>query len=188
LSERFAKLASLFHVFFVIGVFTFGGGYAMLPAIRLQLVDNHHWLEEDEFLDGVGLAQTCPGPLAVNVAAYSGRRIAGVAGGIVASIAVTLPAFLVMLAVASLLMRGGDDHWLQAAFRGARPAVAALLVYATVGLVRRVLRNLPSRIVAGLSLAGLVLLRFHPLVVIGLAGAYGYARMARYARRRARSY
>ncbi|MEW6522399.1 MAG: chromate transporter [Bacillota bacterium] len=185
-SKRMSRLAALFGEFFVVGLFTIGGGYAMLPVIRQQLVNKRCWLAEDEFYNGVTVAQTCPGPLAVNIAVYSGNHVAGPAGGLIAAFAVVLPAFLVMLVVAIALSGGSSDRLLKAALMGTRPAVAALLTYAAVMLARRALPHARAQLVALTALVALSFLRLHPIWVI--AGVLVYGHLREHVRRRDRDH
>lgn len=120
----------LFITFFKIGAFTFGGGWAMISIIEKEIVDKHHWIERDEFLDLLAIAQSLPGILAVNIATSIGDRLRGVKGGIVASLGTILPSFLIILAIAIFLtpetIKG--SRLLSSIFMGIRPAVVALII------------------------------------------------------------
>lgn len=97
----------IFYEFFIIGLFTFGGGYAMIPLLR-QVVLDHQWLSESLFYDFIGICESTPGPIAINMATYIGSHQAGILGAIVATLAVTLPSFLIILLIAVGLKR-----WMQ---------------------------------------------------------------------------
>lgn len=120
----------LFATFFKIGAFTFGGGWAMISIIEKEIVDNHHWIEKDEFLDLLAIAQSLPGILAVNIATSVGDRIKGVKGSVVAALGTILPSFLIILAIAIFLTPETikNSRVLSSIFMGIRPAVVALII------------------------------------------------------------
>lgn len=123
-------LLNLFSTFFKIGLFTFGGGWAMISIIEREIVDRHHWLEREEFLDLLAVAQSLPGILAVNISVAVGDRIRGRAGSIFAALGTILPSFLIILAIAIFLTPEtiNANPALSAIFKGIRPAVVALIV------------------------------------------------------------
>lgn len=120
----------LFTTFFKIGAFTFGGGWAMISIIEREIVDKHHWIERDEFLDLLAIAQSLPGILAVNIAASVGDRIRGGKGSIVASLGTILPSFLIILLIAIFLTPDmiKNNRVVSSIFMGIRPAVVALII------------------------------------------------------------
>ncbi len=127
-------LLQLFGVFFVIGLFTFGGGYAMLSLIQTQVVTTHGWLTESAFTDIVAISQMTPGPIGINCATYVGYNVMGIAGSFTATLAVVLPSFLVVL----LLVKGYSKVKGNPVFEGVmswiRPAVTGLIAAAAVML------------------------------------------------------
>ena len=103
----------LFYTFFKIGLFGFGGGYSMLSLIQFDLVEKHGWLTVSEFTDIVAISQITPGPIGINCATYSGYITTGsVWGSVVATLAIILPSFILMLIVATLIPRFTDYYWL----------------------------------------------------------------------------
>lgn len=120
----------LFACFFKIGAFTFGGGWAMISIIEREIVDKHHWIEKDEFLDLLAIAQSLPGILAVNIATAVGDKLRGARGSILASAGTILPSFLIILAIAIFLTPDmiKNNHTISAIFMGIRPAVVALII------------------------------------------------------------
>lgn len=120
----------LFTTFFKIGAFTFGGGWAMISIIEREIVDKHHWIEKDEFLDLLAIAQSLPGILAVNIAASVGDRIKGGKGSIVAALGTILPSFLIILLIAIFLTPDmiKNNRVISSIFMGIRPAVVALII------------------------------------------------------------
>lgn len=125
-----AGLGELFASFFKIGLFTFGGGWAMISIIEREVVDNHRWLERSDFLDLLAVAQSLPGILAVNIATSVGDKVRGMKGAVTAAAAAILPSFLIILAIAIFLtpdvIKGNKT--VSAIFMGIRPAVVALII------------------------------------------------------------
>ncbi len=121
---------SLFSTFFKIGAFTFGGGWAMISIIEREIVDKHHWIERDDFLDLLAIAQSLPGILAVNIATAVGDKIRGSKGSIVASLGTILPSFLIILLIAIFLTPDmiKNNKIISSIFMGIRPCVVALII------------------------------------------------------------
>ena len=121
---------SLFTTFFKIGAFTFGGGWAMISIIEREIVDKHHWIEREEFLDLLAVAQSLPGILAVNIATAVGDKIGGARGSMIAAAGTILPSFLIILAIAIFLTPDliKNNRFVSAIFMGIRPAVVALII------------------------------------------------------------
>ena len=129
-------LLELFTTFFKIGLFTFGGGYAMIPLIQREVIERRKWIEEKDFLDMLVLAQSTPGPIAVNTAVFVGYKIAGVLGAIMATLGTVLPSFIIILLLALFFAEVRENRYVDAAFRAMRPAVVALIVAPLIGLVK----------------------------------------------------
>lgn len=121
---------SLFLTFFKIGAFTFGGGWAMISIIEREIVDKHHWIERDEFLDLLAITQSLPGILAVNIATAIGDKIKGTRGAVVASLGTILPSFFIILAFAIFLTPETikNNRVISSVFMGIRPCVVALII------------------------------------------------------------
>lgn len=121
---------NLFITFFKIGAFTFGGGWAMISIIEKEIVDKHHWLEKDEFLDQLAVAQSLPGILAVNISVAVGDRLRGMKGSMCAALGTILPSFMIILAIAIFLTPDliKNNEILSKVFKGIRPAVVALII------------------------------------------------------------
>lgn len=129
-------LFELFRSFFKIGMFTFGGGYAMVPLIEAEVIERRRWLAQDEFLDLLTLAQSSPGPIAINTSVFIGYKVRGLKGAIAASLGATLPSFLIILVVAIFFAGIRHNPVIDAAFKGMRPAVVALIVVPVFSLAR----------------------------------------------------
>ena len=123
-----AKLKDLFLVFFKIGLFTFGGGLAMLPLIEKAVVDQKNWMKNKEFIEMLAIVNSLPGAFAINTAIFIGYRQRKLVGAIAASLGTILPSFIVIIIVAWLLLRGREMEWLNKFFLGVRPVVVALLI------------------------------------------------------------
>ncbi len=130
------KLKDLFWTFLKIGIFTFGGGYAMIPLIEREIIDNRGWIPRKEFLDLLTIAQSAPGPIALNTAVFIGYKNRGYAGALAALLGVALPSFLILLIVAIYFNNIRDNKIVDAAFKGMRPAVIALIMAPVISLMR----------------------------------------------------
>ena len=129
-------LLEIFWSFMKIGAFTFGGGYAMIPLIQHEVINRRCWLTATEFSDLLTLAQAAPGPISLNTAVFVGYKQHGYGGALAAVLGVVLPSFFIILMVALFFANMRDNVWVDAAFRGMRPAVVALIVAPVVGLAR----------------------------------------------------
>ena len=126
----------LFYTFFKIGLFGFGGGYAMLSLIQGEVVTQHKWITAQEFTDIVAISQMTPGPIGINSATYVGYSTTGsVWGSVVATIAVTLPSFILMLTISKFLLKYRKHPSVAAVFSGLRPAVVGLIAAAALILM-----------------------------------------------------
>lgn len=130
------ELFDIFWSFLKIGAFTFGGGYAMVPLIQHEVIHNRRWLSEREFIDLLTIAQAAPGPIALNTAVFVGYKERNYWGALAAVLGVVIPSFLIILVVAIFFNNIRDNAWVDAAFRGMRPAVVALIVAPIVGLAK----------------------------------------------------
>ena len=127
----------LFSTFFLIGLFTFGGGYAMLPLIQ-QKVQEHGWLSMEELVDFVAISESTPGPFAVNIATYVGSQTGGVLGSVCATLGVVLPSFFIILIVAKFYLKFKNSKAVSGAMYGLRSAVVGLMAAALFGMLATV--------------------------------------------------
>lgn len=130
------ELIEILWSFLKIGAFTFGGGYAMIPLIQHEVINHRRWLREGEFVELLTIAQSAPGPIALNTAVFVGYKLRGYRGALAAVLGVVIPSFLIILVVAMFFADMRDNVWVDAAFKGMRPAVVALIVAPIVGLAR----------------------------------------------------
>ncbi|MDD2568424.1 MAG: chromate transporter [Clostridia bacterium] len=153
-------LWQLFAVFFQIGCFTFGGGIAMLPLIQKAVVEKKNWVSETDFVNMLAITNSVPGAFAINCAIFIGYQKRGLLGGIAAALGVVLPSFIIILAIAYILLQGKKILWLDDFFTGVRPAVIALILGAGLKMGKKMLK-LPFDFM--MLVIGLVLMIFTPL-------------------------
>jgi chromate transporter len=161
-------LWQLFISFLKIGAFTFGGGYAMVPLIEREVIDKKGWVKREDFLDLLTIAQSAPGPIALNTAVFVGYRIRGLKGALSALMGIVLPAFTIILLVAIFFADIRDNQYVDAAFKAMRPAVVALIVAPIVGLAKSM--NYWLWIVAAVTALAIWYVGFSPIYVL-IAGA-----------------
>lgn len=160
-------LLKIFSVFFKLGTFSFGGGYAMVLMIQREVVDKQKWLTLEEFIPMLALAQSAPGPMVVNTAIIVGYRLQKKWGALLAAVGAILPAFIIMLVIALLFSRVADNEIVQRAFMGIRPAVASLILASVIVFAQKAKKwSYPI----SLAVAGAIYFGVSPLLII-LAGA-----------------
>ncbi|BEP28481.1 chromate transporter [Helicovermis profundi] len=168
------ELFSIFKVFFRIGAFTFGGGYAMIPLIHEEIVDNNGWMNESDFLDAIAISQSLPGAIAINIATFVGYKIKGIKGALVSALGVILPSFLIILFLSGILIKNKDNIYLKKAFLGVRPAIVGLIIFSIYKLQRSVEKNIFSISLYIVSVILLIVLGINPIFVIIASGILGY--------------
>ena len=146
------KFAELFWSFFKIGLFTFGGGYAMISIIEGEVIRRKGWIEQREFLDLLTLAQSAPGPIALNTSVFVGYKMYGYRGALSALLGVALPSFMIILLIAICFAQFRYNPIVDAAFKGMRPVVVALMFAPVLGLAKG-LKWYAAAISAGVALA-----------------------------------
>ncbi len=135
-ANKRVRYIELFVSFFKIGAFTIGGGYAMVPLIESEVVTSRRWVERDEFVDLLTLAQSVPGPIALNSAAFVGYKSRGYIGALAAVLGIVVPAFTIIMLVALFFTSIRDNAIVDAAFKAMRPVVVALIIAPTVSLLK----------------------------------------------------
>lgn len=118
----------LFWSFFKIGIFTFGGGYAMIPLIEEEMIGRRGWIDHEEFIELLTLAQSSPGPIAINTSVFVGYKMRGLKGAAAAILGVVVPSFVIILLIAIFFADIRHNRIVDAAFKGMRPAVVALII------------------------------------------------------------
>lgn len=163
-----------FKTFFKIGLFTLGGGYAMIPIIETEVVDKKQWLSREEFLDIIALAQSCPGVLAINVSVFVGYKLRKLRGALCTCLGTALPSFLIILAIAMFFHSFEDNKVVAAIFRGIRPAVVALIAVPTFKLGRSARISWTNCWIPIAGALAIWALGVSPILIILLAAVGGY--------------
>ena len=130
-------LFKIFFSFLKIGAFTIGGAYAMIPLIKKEVCEKQAWITEEDFLDGLAAAQSCPGPIAVNISIYTGFHVKGYPGLLMAVLGTILPSTISILLIAMLFHRYADQVLVRKAFSALRPAVVALIAVPLIDMARK---------------------------------------------------
>ena len=169
------KSRELFATFFRIGLFTFGGGYAMIPLIERDVVMKKHWMKDEDLLDMVALAESTPGPVAVNAATFVGRQVGGYAGAAAATLGVVLPSFLIILAVGYLLQMVMHSRLVRDAFLGIRASVLVLIASAMISLLRKMQWSKGGVCLLIAALTAVAFFDVSPILVLLAAAGAGIA-------------
>lgn len=179
-AQEVKSLGTLFFTFFKIGLFTFGGGYAMIALLEEEFIQRRKWLDKDEFLDMAAIAESTPGPVAINSATYLGYKLAKVPGAATATVAVCLPSFLIIYAISLFFEQFTQLTVIANAFKGIQVCVIYLIFSAGVRMLKALDKSpfatgvlaAVMLVMVGLSLAGVSVLS---ILLILLSGAAGVA-------------
>ena len=172
--SRFKKCLTLFLTFFKIGAFTFGGGYAMIPLIQREATEKRKWISDQELLDIVAVAESTPGPIAINSATFVGSKVAGFPGAFCATSGVVLPSFLIILAISAVLNEFESFRLVQYAFVGIRSGVLALILKALWSMAKACPQNIFSYCLVAVSfLAAVFLPQLNVIFIILFCAAAG---------------
>lgn len=170
-------LGDIFGTFFKIGLFTFGGGFAMLPLIEREVVDRKKWVSDEDITDILAVSQSIPGAIAINSASFIGYRIRGKKGALSATLGVILPSFIIISLIAAFFDKIAENIYVNAAFMGIRPAIVALITVAAFKVGKKAIKDTFGLIVA---LGAGVLSAFFNIQIIFLiiaGGLLGFAMM-----------
>lgn len=170
-----------FKVFFKIGLFTIGGGYAMLPLVQAEVVEKRKWVEREEYMDILAVSQSAPGVFAVNISIFIGYKLNGFKGSLITTLGTILPSFLIILAIALFFQQFKEIPLIERIFKGIRPAVVALIAVPTFQMARSVGINRYTLIIPLLSALLIWLFGVSPIYIILIAGLGGwlYGRLTR---------
>ena len=166
-------LLKIFAAFFKIGLFTFGGGYAMLPMIQKEVVERNKWVSEEDVLDYYAIAQCTPGVIAVNTATFVGTKVKGSVGGAVATIAVVTPSLIIITIISAALQNFANYEMVQHALSGIRVAVAALVVSSVIKLYKKGVKGAISNGIFAASLLLVVVWDISPIIIVAAALVLG---------------
>ncbi|NLY45622.1 MAG: chromate transporter [Tissierella sp.] len=159
-------LWKMFITFFKIGAFTFGGGFAMIPIIKKEVVEKKNWIKDEDFIDIISIAQSSPGPIAVNSSIYVGYKIKGFSGAICSGLGTIMPSFLIILIIAKFFSGFSNNIIIEKIFMGIRPAVVALIISAIYGLVKNSQFNNLQLSLAVATALTIVFLDINPIYMI----------------------
>lgn len=168
-------LWGIFLVFLKISPVTFGGGYAMIPAIERAVVREKKWLKAEDVTDVFAVAGSVPGAVAINAATFIGYRIAGISGAIVAMMGVLVPTFLIVVAISLSFFYLKDNPKMTAAFKGIRPAIVALITFAGYKIWKTAVFDKTTFVTVCVTVFFLLVLHVHPVFIIMCGGAAGVA-------------
>lgn len=164
-----------FGIFFKIGAFTIGGGYAMVPLIENEIVTKRKWIAQADFVDLLAISQSAPGILAVNISIFIGYKLRGIRGSIVTALGTILPSFIIILAIALFFHNFKDNVIVERIFKGIRPAVVALIAAPTFSMAKSARINRYNLWIPVVSALLIWLLGFSPIWIIVAAGVGGFA-------------
>ena len=157
------ELGKLFSAFFRIGAFTFGGGIAMIPLIQKEAAEKNKWVTDDDILEVIAIAESTPGPIAINAATFVGYRACGIVGSVAATVGVVLPSFLIILLLSFVLQQFQQLALVRFAFQGIRAGVLALLCKSLWTMYRKSPKGWPAYVAMG---GAFILTAFTPVNVI----------------------
>ena len=166
-------LWTLFRVFFTIGLLTFGGGLAMVPAIRRQAKERA-WMTEEEMLDCIAICQSLPGMIAPNICPYIGNKVKGIPGAIAATFGIVLPAFLAILIILMFLGHFEDNVYVQGAFVGVQAASVGLILMTVYQMGRNIMKSWLSWVLAIVAFVMVVILGVNAIFAVVLCGFVGW--------------
>ena len=181
-AQEVKSLETLFFTFFKIGLFTFGGGYAMIALLEEEFIQRRKWLDKDEFLDMTAIAESTPGPVAINSATYLGYKLAKVPGAATATVAVCLPSFLIIYAISLFFEQFTQLTVIANAFKGIQVCVIYLIFSAGVRMLKALDKSpfatgvlaAVMLVMVGLSLAGVSVSSILLILLSGAAGVQAY--------------
>jgi len=166
-------LLEMFLTFAKVGVMTFGGGYAMLPILQREVVENKGWATEEELMDYFAIGQCTPGVIAVNTATFIGQRNRGILGGIVATLGVVFPSLVIISLLAGVIEAFSHLAWVQNAFGGIKVCVCVLIINAVVKLFKKAVVDIPTLIIFLIVALCSIFLSLSPIIFVVMAAACG---------------
>ncbi len=166
-------LIDLFLTFARVGVMTFGGGYAMLPMLQREVVENKGWATEEELADWFAIGQCTPGVIAVNTATFAGRKVAGTIGGVAATLGVVFPSIVIISLLAGVITTFSELAWVKNAFAGIRVCVCVLIFNAVLKLWKKAVIDKRTLVLFAVILLASALSDLSPVVFVLLAAVCG---------------
>lgn len=166
-------MLSLYWSFFKVGLFTIGGGYAMIPLMEAEVIDTHGWLSATEFLDIIAVAEMTPGPISINAATFIGYRMAGVAGSLITTLGVITPSLVLLLLLSKILFRLIQKPEAESFLNGLRSALVALILLAAYSLGQAAIIDIPTLAIFVLLLVASLIKQISPLYYIAAGAILG---------------
>lgn len=173
MKDKLKRLGGLFATFAVVGVTTFGGGYAMLPALQREVVEKRRWATDEEIMDWYAIGQCTPGVIAVNTATFVGQKLAGVLGGIFATLGVVFPSLVIISIIAAFIQNFAHLPAVQSAFAGIRVCVCVLILNAVVKLWKKSVVDWKTLLIFIAVFACSVFLSISPVIYVLAAAIAG---------------
>lgn len=170
----FKKLIYMFWIFFKIGAFTIGGGLAMIPVIKREVVDKQGWLGDDEVIDVFAISQSLPGVIAINSSIFLGYKMAGLMGAVVSALGVILPSLIIILLIFFIFPALTANIYVQKAFSGVRACITAMICVSLFKMAKNTLKDMFSYIIAALVFISVAFLSLDIAVVVIGSGLIGY--------------
>lgn len=171
--SKFKNCLQLFLTFMKIGAFTFGGGYAMISVIQRETVENHKWITDDDILDIIAIAESTPGPIAINSATFVGFQVAGFWGSFFATLGMVIPSFVIISIIALFLAQFENSKIVKYAFNGIRAGVLALILNAFLKLLKKQPKEVMGYIIMALAFVAVVVFDINTIIVLIAAALIG---------------
>lgn len=166
MESRAKRIRALFITFFKIGAFTFGGGYAMIPLIQREIAENKKWITNDDILDVIAIAESTPGPIAINSATFVGYKVAGFWGSFFATLGMVIPSFVIITVIAFFLDKFKHIQAIQFAFNGIRAAILVLILKALVSMYKQCPKSPVAYIIMALAFVAAAIFDINILFII----------------------
>ena len=166
-------IIELYLVFLKLGLFSFGGGYVMIPLIRSEVLESREWITTAEFLDIIAIAEMSPGPISINAATFVGYNLGGIPGSIAATLGVLTPALVLVIMVTRYFLKYQHTACVQCFCSGIRPVIIGMVLAAGIMIGLSAIENYTGLAIAGLIFGLSIYKNFHPILLIGLAGLIG---------------
>lgn len=166
-------LVRIFFTFIIIGLMSFGGGYSMLSFIQNLVVTEYGWITIGEYTDMIAISQATPGPIAVNIATYTGYKVGGLGGAALANIGLLIPALVIVITICIIMSKKGDNIYIQSALNGLKPAAAALIIASAITIGAENIVSLYNALICCVSLFLVSYLKVNPIYVLLFFGIVG---------------
>ncbi len=164
--KKLRNILTLFLTFMKIGAFTFGGGYAMISVIQRETVEKHKWITDEDILDIVAIAESTPGPIAINAATFVGFQVAGFWGSFFATLGIVIPSFVIISVIALILSQFKNSKVVKYAFNGIRAGVLALIIKAFVSMFKKCPKDIAAYIIMALAFMSVAIFRINSILVL----------------------